>query len=312
MLIESVPNVSEGVRLQVVAAMADAISSIADVMLLDHSADASHNRSVFTLAGSPSTVETAVLRLFGCAVAQIDMRTHRGVHPRLGAVDVVPFIPLDGATLDDCVALARRVGSRVATEFQIPVYLYESAAITPARRKLEDVRRGQFEGLAVKIADAAWKPDFGPALPHPTAGATIIGARQPLIAFNVNLASDRLDVATSVAAAVRQSSGGLPAVKAMGVRLAERAIVQVSMNLTNYEVTSIERALAAVEAEAARYGVAVMESELIGLIPRAALAGTTPEALRLKDFTPDRILENRLAQCVRAERGSAETQRTKP
>jgi glutamate formiminotransferase / 5-formyltetrahydrofolate cyclo-ligase len=296
MLIESVPNVSEGVRLQVVASMADAIRSIADVMLLDHSADASHNRSVFTLAGSPSTIETAVLNLFGCALAHIDMRVHRGVHPRLGAVDVVPFIPLDGATLGDCVALARRVGLLVATEFHIPVYLYESAATAPARRKLEDVRRGQFEGLAGKMADPAWKPDFGPVLPHPTAGASIIGARQPLIAFNVNLASDRLDIASRVAAAVRHSSGGLPAVKAIGVRLTERSIVQVSMNLTNYEVTSIDRAFAAVEAEAARHGVAVMESELIGLIPRAALAGTTPEALRLKDFTPDRILENRLAQ----------------
>jgi glutamate formiminotransferase len=294
MLIESVPNVSEGLDLRIVAEMAEVIRSISDVMLLDHSADASHNRSVFTLAGVPAAVEHAVMNLFRCAVARIDMRTHRGVHPRLGAVDVVPFIPLEGASLDDCAALARRVGARVAAEFHIPVYLYEAAATTSARRKLEDVRRGQFEGLAAKIADASWTPDFGPALPHPTAGATIVGARRALIAFNINLASDRLDIAASVATAVRQSSGGLAAVKAIGVRLSGRGIVQVSMNLTNYEVTPIERAYAAVEAEAGRRGIAVLESELIGLIPRAALAGTTPEALKLKDFTADRILENRL------------------
>lgn len=298
MLIESVPNVSEGVDLPVVAKMAESIRSVSDVMLLDHSADASHNRSVFTLAGGPASVEQAILKLFACAVARIDMRTHRGVHPRLGAVDVVPFIPLEGATLDHCVALARRVGARIAAEFQIPVYLYEAAAATSARRRLEDVRRGQFEGLPAKLMDARWKPDFGPAVPHPTAGAAIVGARQALIAFNVNLSSRRLDVATSVARAVRQSSGGLAAVKAMGVRLAERGIVQVSMNLTDYEVTPVERAYAAVESEAAKHGVAVLESELIGLIPRAALAHTTPAALRLKDFTPDRILENRIARMI--------------
>jgi glutamate formiminotransferase len=223
------------------------------------------------------------------------MRVHRGVHPRIGAVDVVPFIPLEGATLDDCVAVARRVGARVADEFDLPVYMYEAAATRPERRNLENVRRGQFEGLVAKMALAEWAPDFGPRHLHPTAGAAIVGARHPLIAFNVNLATDRLDIATRIAAVVRQSSGGLPAVKAMGVRLADRGIVQVSMNLTNYQITPVQQAFAAVHAEAARAGIEVVESELIGLIPAAALAGTTPEALRLRGFTADRILENRLA-----------------
>jgi glutamate formiminotransferase len=295
MLVESVPNVSEGRRAGVVDALAAGIGSVPGVVLLDYSADAAHNRSVFTLAGPPDAVEAAILGLFAGAVEHIDMRSHRGVHPRLGAVDVVPFIPLAGATLDDCVALARRVGSRVAEELQIPVYLYEAAATRPARRKLEDVRRGQFERLADRMAMPEWAPDFGPARPHPTAGAAIVGARRPLIAFNVNLATDRLDIAARVAVAVRESSGGLPAVKAMGVRLDDRGIAQVSMNLTDYEVTPIQRLFDAVRTEAARAGAAVLESELIGLIPQAALTGTTPEALLLKDFTPDRILEHRLA-----------------
>ncbi|MQA28339.1 MAG: glutamate formimidoyltransferase [Luteitalea sp.] len=296
MVIESVPNVSEGSRLQIVDALATAVRSTPGVMLLDHSADAAHNRSVFTLAGPPPAVEEAVLKLYAHAVAAIDMRTHRGVHPRIGALDVVPFIPLAGATLEDCVDLARRVGARVAATLHVPVYLYEAAATTPARRKLEDVRRGQFEGLAAKMARPEWAPDFGPALPHPTAGATVIGARHPLIAFNVNLSTDRLDVAARVAATVRQSSGGMPAVKAIGVPLTDRGLVQVSLNLTNYEVTPIEQLFAAVKAEAARHGVEVLESELIGLIPQAALAGTTPAALMLTNFSPDRILESRLAR----------------
>jgi glutamate formiminotransferase len=295
MVIESVPNVSEGARLDVVDAIAAAIRSTAGAALLDYSADAAHNRSVFTLAGEPGAVAEAVVALFRRALPAIDMRLHRGVHPRLGAVDVVPFIPLEGATLADCVVVAREVGARVAAEFDLPVYLYEDAASRPERRNLEDVRRGQFEGLAAKIARPEWVPDFGPAHGHPSAGATIVGARNALIAFNVNLATDRLDIAARIAAAVRQSSGGLPFVKAMGVRLAGRGIVQVSMNLVNYPVTPIQEAFAAVKAEADGHGVAVIESELIGLIPAAALAGTTPEALMLRDFRSNQVLENRLA-----------------
>src|SRR3954452_4699915 len=265
MVIESVPNVSDGTHPAVITALADAVGSVPAATLLDYSADSEHNRSVFTLAGEPASVEEAIMRLFGSAVAKIHMPAHRGVHPRIGAVDVVPFIPLEDATLRDCVAVARRVGARVAAAFDLPVFLYEAAASHAWRRKLEDVRRGQFEGLAAKMADPAWAPDFGPAVAHPTAGAAIIGARKALIAFNVNLATDRLDVARRIAAAVRESSGGLMAVKAIGVRLAQRGIVQVSMNLTDYETTPLEQAFAAVASEARRDGVAVLESELIGL-----------------------------------------------
>jgi glutamate formiminotransferase len=232
-LIECVPNVSEGRRCEVVDGIADALRGAGSVRLLDYSSDPSHNRSVFTLVGDTVGLTESILALFARAVAEIDMRTHRGVHPRVGAVDVVPFIPLAGATIADCVALARSVGASVAERFQVPVYLYEAASDNPARKNLEDIRRGQFEQLAAKMAAPLWVPDFGPSRPHPTAGATIIGARMPLIAYNINLATDRLDVAARIAATIRQSGGGLPCVKAIAVALAERGIVQVSMNLTN-------------------------------------------------------------------------------
>jgi glutamate formiminotransferase len=194
---------------------------------------------VFTLVGDSTGVEEAVLALFERAVAAIDLRTHTGEHPRLGAVDVVPFIPIEGATMADCVALAKRVGAEVAARFGVPVYLYEEASANPARKNLEDIRRGEFEGLAARMATADWAPDFGPAAPHPSAGASVIGARMPLIAYNINLATDRLDVAKKIAAAIRHSSGGFRYVKAAGFKLEDRGIVQVSMNLTNYEKTPI-------------------------------------------------------------------------
>jgi glutamate formiminotransferase len=294
MIIECIPNVSEGCRLDVVADMAEVIRK-AGVRLLDHSADPSHNRSVFTFVGDATGVERAVLALFTLAVAAIDLRTHRGVHPRVGAVDVVPFVPIADAGMADCVALARRVGATIADRFHVPVYLYEEAATQPTRRHLENIRRGQFEGLAAKMATAGWEPDFGPSRPHPTAGASVIGARMPLIAYNINLNTDRLEVAKAIAAVVRYSSGGFPFVKAMGVSLAHRGIVQVSMNLTNYEQTPIVRVFDAVEREAGRLGVSVLESELIGLIPAAALASTSPAYLKLGGFNPEQqILENKL------------------
>ena len=241
------------------------------VRLLDHSSDASHNRSVITMAGEPAALKQAMLALFEIAVAEIDLRTHSGEHPRLGAVDVVPFIPIEGATMDDCVKLAKETGAEVARRFQVPVYLYEEASTNPARKNLEDIRRGQFEGLAAKMSQPEWAPDYGPPAPHPSAGATVIGARMPLIAYNINLATNRLDVAKKIAAAVRFSSGGFRYVKAMGVALEDRGIVQVSMNLTNYEKTPIFRVFEAVKREAERYGVAVLESEIVGLVPAAAL-----------------------------------------
>jgi glutamate formiminotransferase / 5-formyltetrahydrofolate cyclo-ligase len=294
MVIECVPNVSEGRRPEIVAAMADAIRRTAGVRLLDYSSDASHNRSVLTLAGDAQGVERAVLALFERAVADIDLRTHRGEHPRLGAVDVVPFVPIDGVTMAECVALARKVGAAVADRFQLPVYLYEEASSDPARRNLEDIRRGEFEGLAAKMATPGWAPDFGPAAPHPSAGATVIGARMPLIAYNINLATNRLDVTKKIAAAIRQSSGGYRFVKAMGITLADRGIVQVSMNLTNYEKTPIFRVFETVKREAERYGVAILESEIVGLVPAAALASAAEFYLRLEGFNADQVLENRL------------------
>jgi glutamate formiminotransferase / 5-formyltetrahydrofolate cyclo-ligase len=294
MLVECIPNVSEGRRPDVVAAMADAVRAVPGVRLLDVSSDASHNRSVFTFVGDANGVTAAVLALFDRALAAIDLRTHKGEHPRLGAVDVVPFVPIEGVTMADCVALAKEAGAMVAERFHVPVYLYEEAAANPARRNLEDIRRGEFEGLAAKMTSPEWAPDFGPATPHERAGATVIGARMPLIAYNINLATDRLDVAKKIAAGIRHSSGGFRFVKAAGFRLDDRGIVQVSMNLTNFEKTPIFRVFEVVKREAARYGVQVLESEIVGLVPSAALNAAAEFYLQLESFKPDQVLENKL------------------
>lgn len=292
--IECVPNVSEGRRPDVVTRLAEAVRLVGGVALLNQSSDASHHRSVFTLAGDGAALRDAILRLVAVALEWIDLRTHRGAHPRLGAVDVVPFVPLAGASMADCVELARGVGRTIGEQFAIPVYLYEHASNSPLRRRLEDIRRGEFEGLAAKMRLPGWEPDFGPPAPHPTAGATVVGARQVLIAYNVNLASDRLDVARRIASAIRERDGGLPCVKALGLKLDDRGFVQVSMNLTDYERTPPLAVFDRVAEEAARDGVDVLESELVGLIPAAALANTTAAHLRLRDFSDDQILENRL------------------
>jgi glutamate formiminotransferase len=295
-IIECVPNVSEGRRSDVVAGIVDAVRRVPGARLLDASSDVSHNRSVITMAGDAAPLKAAVLALFEAALASIDLRTHRGEHPRLGAVDVVPFVPIDGVTMEQCVALAKETGQAVAERFRIPVYLYEEASTNPLRKNLEDIRRGEFEGLASKMAGEGWTPDYGPSSPHPTAGATVIGARMPLIAYNVNLGTDRLDVAKKIAAAVRFSSGGFRFVKAMGVTLADRGIVQVSMNLTNYEKTPIHRVFEAVKREAERYGVNVLESEIVGLVPAAALVAAAGSALQLTDFNRNQVLETRLRE----------------
>jgi glutamate formiminotransferase / 5-formyltetrahydrofolate cyclo-ligase len=293
-IIESVPNVSEGRRPDVIARLADAVRAVPGARLLDHSADASHNRSVFTLAGDAAAVRDAVLALVAVAHETIDLRQHRGEHPRLGAVDVVPFVPIEDVSMADCVALAKEVGAAIAERFSIPVFLYEEAATDPGRRNLEDVRRGEFEGLAAKMASPGWSPDFGPAAPHASAGATVVGARMPLIAYNINLATDRLDVAKKIAAAVRHSSGGLRYVKAMGIKLDDRNIAQVSMNLTNYEKTPVFRVFEMVKREAARYGVSILESEVVGLVPAAALVRSAEFYLQLERFGDDQVLEKRL------------------
>ena len=297
-LIECVPNVSEGRRPDVVNAIAEAVSRVGAVRLLDRSSDEAHNRSVLTLAGDAPAVQQAVVALFAAALELIDLRHHSGAHPRMGAVDVVPFIPLEGATMGECVALARETASVVATRFQLPVYLYEEAAVTPGRRNLADIRRGEFEGLAAKLASPGWAPDYGPSHPHPSAGATVIGARAPLIAFNVNLATDRLDVAKAVAAAVRHSSGGLPFVKALGIPLPHRGIVQVSMNLTDFTQTPMTRAFAAVRDEAERLGATVVDSEIIGLVPEAALPPDPEQTLMVTGFNRNQVLEHRLKNVV--------------
>jgi glutamate formiminotransferase / 5-formyltetrahydrofolate cyclo-ligase len=293
-VIECIPNVSEGRRADVVARMADAIRGVAGVRLLDCSSDPSHNRSVLTFAGDPAGVERAVLALFERAVADIDLRAHRGEHPRLGAVDVVPLVPIEGVTMAQSVEWAKRIGAAVADRFGVPVYLYEEASANPLRKNLEDIRRGEFEGLAAKMASPGWSPDFGPPAPHPTAGATVVGARMALIAYNINLATDRLDVAKKIAAAIRHSSGGFRFVKAAGFTLEDRGIVQVSMNLTNYEKTPIARVFEAVKQEAARHGVAVLESEIVGLVPAAALEAAAAYYLQLSGFSREQILENKL------------------
>ena len=295
-LIECVPNISEGRRGDVVDAVIAAIRRVGGVRLLDHSSDASHNRSVLTFVGEPGPLKDAVIAMFDVAMKHIDLRSHRGEHPRLGAVDVVPVIPIEGANMTDCVQLARDTAADVAARFGIPVFLYEEAATIPGRTQLEDIRRGEFEGLAAKMLQPGWAPDFGPPRPHPIAGASVIGARMPLIAFNVNLATDRLEVARKIATAVRHSSGGFRFVKAIGIPLEGRGIVQVSMNLTNVEKTPIFRVFEAVKREAARYGVAVLESEIVGLVPAAAMVATAEHFLQLGAFTPNQVLEARLRE----------------
>jgi glutamate formiminotransferase len=295
-IIESIPNVSEGRRAEVIDALAGAIRSTPGARLLDHSSDASHNRSVFTLAGDAAAVKAAILSLVGVAAAAIDLREHRGAHPRVGAVDVIPFVPIEDVTMADCVALAQDVGGAIAERFHIPVYLYEDASTNPLRRNLEDIRRGEFEGLGDKMASPGWTPDFGPAAPHPTAGASVVGARMPLIAYNINLSTDRLEVAKHIAAAIRHSSGGLRYVKAMGVRIEDRNLAQVSMNLTNYQKTPIHRVFEMVKREAARYGVGILESEVVGLVPSAALTGAAAFYLQLDRFGEDQLLEKKLRE----------------
>jgi glutamate formiminotransferase len=278
----------------VIAALAHAIAGPA-VHLLDQSSDPSHNRTVYTLAGEPDALQQAMVRLFASAVAHIDLRTHTGVHPRVGAVDVVPFVPLKDATMADCVELARSTAAIVAQHFAIPVYLYEEAAATGGRRNLAEIRRGGFEGLAVRMRDPHWHPDFGDSQPHPTAGVSAIGARPILIAYNVNLATDRLDVAARIAKAIRTSNGGLSHVKAMAVPLEHRGVVQVSMNLTDYHHTSMTTVFDVVTAEALKDRVDVLDSEIVGLVPADALPRDAAARLKLSSADADRVLERRLS-----------------
>ena len=295
-LIEAIPNISEGRRPDVVGAIAEAAANVPGVALLDSSSDVSHHRSVVTLAGGARPLREAILRLFDAAITRIDLRGHAGAHPRIGAVDVVPFVPLGGTPMAACIDLARAIGVAVADRFDLPVYLYADAARRPERQRLDLIRRGGFEELAARLLSPAGTPDHGPARRHPTAGAAAIGARRPLIAFNVNLASTDLAAARAIARAVRERDGGLPAVKALGFRLAERqgAPVQVSMNLIDYRRTSIAAAVARVNEEAAARGIEIAGTELVGLVPAAAVAGSN-------HLVPsDQTIEERLSLATRA------------
>jgi glutamate formiminotransferase / 5-formyltetrahydrofolate cyclo-ligase len=295
-LIESVPNISEGRRPDVVDAAVTALRRTSGLRVLDVQSDADHNRSVLTLAGDEAALREGLLALFAVAVERIDLRQHQGEHPRLGAVDVVPFIPIEGATMADCVTLARAVGEAVAERFGVPVFLYEEAASAPHRRNLEDIRRGEFEGLPKKMADRLWAPDFGPAAPHPSAGASVVGARMPLIAYNINLGTSDLDIAKRIAKGIRHSSGGYRFVKAMGVMLEARRIAQVSINMTDFKRTPLHRVLETVRSEAARYGVPVVGSEIVGLVPAEALIDAADHYLQLESFNPSQVLERRIRE----------------
>jgi glutamate formiminotransferase len=290
--LECVPNVSEGRRPEVVARLAAAAASAPGVRLLDVSSDPDHNRSVLTLAGSAEALHGSLLALYDAAIAAIDLTRHQGVHPRLGAVDVAPFVPLGDTPMAAAVAAAERLAREVAERFALPVYLYEQAARRPGRRLLADIRSGGFEGLAARIAEPAWAPDFGPPRVHPGAGATVIGARFFLIAFNAVLDTADVAVAKAVARRVRESGGGLPAVRAMGVYLASRDRAQVSMNLVDFRRTPILTALDRVRSEAAALGARVVETEVVGLVPEEAACGVVRDALQLPGFGAGRVLES--------------------
>ena len=294
-IVECVPNFSEGRRVEVIEAIADQIRSIEGVRLLDYEYDKDHNRSVMTFVGSPKEIKEAAFASCAKAAELIDLNEHEGEHPRIGATDVIPFIPISNVTMDECVNLARDLGKDIAEKLKIPVYLYEHAAARPDRKNLANIRRGQYEGLREAIQkDPERKPDFGPGALHPRAGATVVGARMPLIAYNVNLNTNDLTIAKSIAKSVRHSSGGLEYVKALGLKIKERGIVQVSMNLTNYHKTPVFRVFEMIKKEAERYGVEILESEVVGLIPQKALVDSSEFYLKLKKFDKSQILENRL------------------
>ncbi|HEV7683743.1 MAG TPA: glutamate formimidoyltransferase [Pyrinomonadaceae bacterium] len=297
-LVECVPNFSEGRKTEIVERLAQAISSVPTACVLDRHIDPDHNRSVITFVAAPEMVVAAAFAAVKLAADLIDMRGHQGVHPRLGATDVLPFIPISGVTMADCVTLARQAGERIASELSIPVFFYERAALKPERVFLEDVRRGALELLREQIATNPDRvPDVGPRMVHESAGAIAIGARPFLIAFNVNLRSSDVSVARAIARVVRARHGGLPFVKALGFELSTRGLVQVSMNLVNYETTGMVQAYEAVKSEAARLGVEIFSTEIVGLVPEKALDRNAEYFKKLENLTEDKILENRLRAC---------------
>lgn len=295
-IVECVPNFSEGRDLKKIDRIVAPFRARAGVKLLDYSNDEDHNRLVVTLVGEPEALRDAVIEAIGVAVELIDLNYHQGQHPRMGAVDVVPFIPIKNVTMDEAVSLSREVGEKVAGLYHLPVFLYEKSATAPYRENLAAVRKGEFEGMAEKIKLPEWQPDFGPADRHPTAGTVAIGARMPLVAYNINLSTDNLEIATKIARNIRHINGGLRYVKAMGVELKERNITQVSINMTDYTRTALYRAFELVRIEARRYGVTIIGSEIVGLVPMEALIDTASYYLGLENFSMQQVLESRIME----------------
>lgn len=293
---ECVPNFSEGRDLEKIDKIIEPFRARPGVKLLDYSNDEDHNRLVVTVVGEPEALKAALLDAVGKAVDLIDLNHHTGQHPRMGAVDVVPFIPIKGCTMEEAVALSKEVGSQIAALYNVPVFLYEKSATASHRENLAAVRKGEFEGMAEKIKLPEWKPDFGPAERHSTAGTVAVGARMPLVAYNVNLGTDNLAIATDIAKKIRFIGGGLRYCKAMGVELKERSITQVSINMTDYTRTALYRAFELVKVEARRYGVPVVGSEIIGLVPMEALIDTASYYLGLENFSMDQVLEARIME----------------
>jgi glutamate formiminotransferase len=295
-IIECVPNFSEGRDQETVKRIAAPFSGRQDVKLLDVQADGDHNRMVVTAIGAPDPMKQAVIEAMAEAIARIDMTRHQGQHPRMGAVDVVPFIPVQEITMQEAVELSRQVAAEAAARFDLPVFLYERSASAPHRANLAAVRKGQFEGMAEKLKESQWQPDYGPAKVHPTAGVTAVGARAPLVAFNVNLGTDRADIADAIAKKVRHIGGGLRYCKAMGVTLKERNQVQVSMNMTDFSQSALYQALELIRIEARRFGVPVVGSEVVGLVPMQALIDCAAYYMGLENFSMAQVLESHLIE----------------
>ncbi len=295
-ILECVSNFSEGRNKDKMENIVNSFRGKDAVKLLDYQNDEDHNRMVVTVVGEPDALKDAVVEAIGAAVDNIDMTEHRGQHPRMGATDVVPFIPIRNVTMDEAIEVSKQVARQVAESYDLPVFLYEESASNPERKNLANVRKGQFEGMAEKLKTPGWEPDFGPTAVHPTAGITAVGARMPLVAYNVNLSTDRLDIADSKAKKVRHISGGLRYCKGMGVELKDRGIVQVSMNLTDYKKTALYRVFELIRIEAARYGVNIVGSEIIGLVPMEALIDTAVYYLGVEDFTMKQVLEARIME----------------
>lgn len=295
-IVECIPNFSEGIDKEKVENIVNVFRGVEGVKLLDYSSDADHNRTVVTVVGEPTALENAIINMAEKVYENIDMSKHKGGHPRMGALDVVPFVPIEGVSMEDCIEIANRVGKVIGEKYNIPVYLYEKAATAPHRENLAKVRKGQYEGFFEKIKEEDWAPDYGPREVNVKGGCVAIGAREPLVAFNVNLGTDNVEIADKIAKKVRHIGGGLRFVKAMGVMLEDRNIAQVSMNLVNYEKTTVYSAFEMVKMEAKRYGVPVIGSEVIGLLPMAALVKSAEYYLQIENFSMDQILEKRIAE----------------